>query len=176
MQRIIDTSNLVSPIRGIVTFRFLSDPEIADLLDHSEALEFEEGEPIVEEGEVSPYFYGIASGTVAVSVGEGETKAYVNSLGAGEVFGEAGIFMSVPRTATVTAQERAVILRVHRAELAGFLKRHPDSGNKILLVFIYSLLRKLKLADQELAYERKSDVAQEDVDAMVANLFGEKAI
>ena len=32
-----------------------------------------------------------------------------------------------------------------------------------------------ELADQELAYERKSDMAQEDVDAMVANMFGEKA-
>jgi CRP-like cAMP-binding protein len=82
--------------------------------------------------------------------------------------------MSVPRTATVRALERAVIIRLHRTELAGFLKRHPVAGNKMLIVFIYGLLRKLKLADQELAYERKSDMAQEDVDAMVANIFSEK--
>jgi CRP-like cAMP-binding protein len=174
MNNLEDKKTLFAPVRGIVTFRFLSDPEIGDLLDHSEALEFDEGEPIVEEGDVSPYFYGIASGTVAVSVGGEGKSVYVNSLGAGEVFGEAGIFMSVPRTATVTAQEKTVIIRVHRTEFALFLKRHPESGNKILLVFIYGLLRKLKLADQELAYERKSDAAQEDVDAMVANLFGDK--
>ena len=174
MDYLKDKSKLIVPVRGIVTFRFLDDAEILDLLNHSDALELDEGETIVKEGEVSPYFYGIAEGTVAVSVGEGEAKVYVNSLGAGDVFGEAGIFMSVPRTATVTAQEKTIIVRVHRAELAGFLRRYPESGNKILLVFIYGLLRKLKLADQELAYERKSDLAQEDVDAMVANLFGEK--
>jgi CRP-like cAMP-binding protein len=175
MKTLSDTGPLIAPVRGITTFRFLQDAEIVDLLEHAEALELEEGEVIVEEGEVSPYFYGIASGTVSVSVGGEDKQVYVNSLGAGDVFGEAGIFMSVPRTATVTAQETAVIIRVHRIELAGFLKRHPEAGNKILLVFIYGLLRKLRLADQELAYERKSDMAQEDVDAMVANLFGEKA-
>jgi CRP/FNR family transcriptional regulator, cyclic AMP receptor protein len=175
MKTLSDTASLVEPVRGIVTFRFLSDSEVLDILGHTEALELEEGEVIVEEGEVSPYFYGIARGTVSVSVaGEGR-QVYVNSLGAGDVFGEAGIFTSVPRTATVTAKSLSVIIRVHRSELAGFLKRHPEAGNKILLVFIYGLLRKLRLADQELAYERKSDLEQEDVDAMMAKLFEEQA-
>ena len=162
-------------MREIVVFRFLSDAEILDLLAHAEALELEEGEIIVKEGELSPYLYGIAEGTVAVSVGEEGKEVYVNSLGAGDVFGEAGIFMSVPRTATVTAQGRTVIVKLHRIELSAFLKRHAESGNKMLLVFIYGLLRKLRLANQELAYERKSDMGQEDVDAMVANLFGGNA-
>ena len=175
MTSIADKSGLAEAVRGIATFRFLEKAEILDLIEHSEALAFEEGEIVVEEGEVSPYFYGIAEGTVSVSLGEEGKEVYVNSLGPGEVFGEAGLFMSVQRTATVRAQGPTVILRIHRAEFAGFLKRYPPAGNKMLLVFIYGLLRKLKLADRELAYERKSDVAQEDVDAMVANIFGEKA-
>ena len=174
MKTIVDRSSLAQAARGIVTFRFFEETEMLYLLEHSEALEFEEGEIVVAEGEVSPFFYGIAEGTVSVSLGEEGKEVYVNSLGAGDVFGEAGLFMSVPRTATVRAQSRAVIVRIHRSELAGFLKRYPAAGNKMLIVFIYGLLRKLKLADQELAYERKSDMAQEDVDAMVANIFGEK--
>ena len=175
MNTVTDTASLIAPVRGIVTFRFLSDAELLDLIDHSEALEFEEGETIVEEGDLSPYFFGITEGFVAVSVGNGEKMAYVNSLGPGDAFGEAGIFMSVPRTATVTAQTRTVILRVHRTALAGFLKRHAEAGNKILLVIIFGLLRKLKLADQELAFERKADMSQTDIDAMVDGLFGDKA-
>jgi CRP/FNR family transcriptional regulator, cyclic AMP receptor protein len=174
MKVIVDKSGLIDAVRGIATFRFLEEAEAIDLLEHSEALAFGEGEVVVEEGEVSPYFYGIAEGTVAVSLGEEGKEVYVNSLGAGEVFGEAGLFMSVSRTATVRAQGSTVILRIHRSVLAGFLKRHPVAGNKMLIVFIYGLLRKLRLADQELAYERKSDASQEDVDAMVANIFGEK--
>lgn len=174
MKAIVERSGLAEAARAIVTFRFLEEDEMLDLLDHSEALEYEEGEVVVEEGEISPFFYGIAEGTVSVSLGEEGKEVYVNSLGAGDAFGEAGLFLSVPRTATVRALGRTVIVRIHRAELAGFLKRHPAGGNKMLIVFIYGLLRKLKLADQELAYERKSDMAQEDVDAMVANIFGEK--
>jgi CRP-like cAMP-binding protein len=175
MKAIAEKSGLVEAARGIVTFRFLEGAEMLDLLEHSEVFEFEEGEAVVEEGDVSPYFYGIAEGTVAVSIsGEGK-EVYVNSLGAGDVFGESGLFVSVPRTATVRAQGRAVIVKIHRSELALFMKRYPAAGNKILIVFIYALLRKLRLADQELAFERKSDMAQEDVDAMVASIFGEKA-
>jgi CRP/FNR family transcriptional regulator, cyclic AMP receptor protein len=174
MTTIDDKQGLAEAVRGIVTFRFLEEAEALYLLEHSEVVAFEEGETVVEEGEVSPYFYGIIDGTVAVSVGSEDKGVYVNSLGVGEVFGEAGLFMSVPRTATVRAQCRTIIIRMHRTELAGFLKRFPVAGNKMLIVFIYGLLRKLKLADQELAFERKSDASQEDVDAIVANIFGEK--
>jgi CRP/FNR family transcriptional regulator, cyclic AMP receptor protein len=174
MTVIANKSGLADALRKIVTFRFLEDAEALDLLERSDAFEFEEGEPVVEEGEVSPYLYGIAEGTVSVSLGSEGKEVYVNTLGAGEVFGEAGLFTSVPRTATVRAQCRTVIVRIHRAQLAGFLKRYPVAGNKMLVVFIYGLLRKLRLADQELAYERKSDAAQEDVDAMVASIFGVK--
>ena len=109
-----------------------------------------------------------------MSLGSGDKEVYMNSLGPGEVFGEAGLFMSVPRTATVRVEDSATIVRINRSEFAGFLKRHPVAGNKMLIVFIYGLLRKLKLADQELAYERKSDLSQDDVDSMVSSLFGEK--
>jgi CRP-like cAMP-binding protein len=174
MKIVSDKSGLADPVRSIVTFRLLGDAEVRDLLDHVDILELEEGEVVVEEGDVSPYLYGIVEGTVGVSVGSESKKVYVNSLGAGDVFGEAGIFMSVPRTATVTAQSEATIVRVHRTQLASFLRRYPEAGNKILLVFIYGLLRKLRLADEELAYERKSDLDQGDVDAMVASLLGEE--
>ena len=175
MKIVSDKSGLVGSVRSIVTFRLLGDEELRDLLGRVDVLELEEGENAVEEGDVSPYFFGIVDGTVGVSVGTGDKKVYMNSLGPGDVFGEAGIFMSVPRTATVTALSRALVLRVHRSQLASFLKRFPEAGNKILLVFIYGLLRKLKLADQELAYERKDDIDQGDVDAMVAGLLGEDA-
>jgi CRP/FNR family cyclic AMP-dependent transcriptional regulator len=171
--------SLIAPVRKIVTFRFLSDGEVIDLLGVSEVLEYEEGEPIVSEGEVSPYFFGIIEGTMSVGVtvaeeGGEEKQVYVTSLGPGDVFGEAGIFMSVKRTATVTALGPVVAIRIHRKELVRFLQRHAEAGNKILLTIIYSLLRKLRAANQELAYERKSDIGQDEIDSMVDGLFSER--
>lgn len=173
MTNIPDKQGCAALVHDILAFRFLDPGEIADLLAVSEIADFEEGEIIIEEGDFSPQFYGILEGTVAVNVREPEgNEVYVNSLGQGEVFGEAGIFMKVPRTASVVALGRARILSIQRREFAGFLERHPQSGNKVLLVIIYGLLRKLRQVNRELAFERKSDMKQEDVDAMIDGLFG----
>ncbi|MGO8694038.1 MAG: cyclic nucleotide-binding domain-containing protein [Rectinemataceae bacterium] len=167
---------LVEPVRRIVSFRFLTDGELVDLLSVSDILRIEEGEIIVEEGGISPYFYGIVEGTVSITVHESKEnkEVYINSLGPGDVFGEAGIFTRIRRTASVTALSSAAVLRIHRKDFVLFLKRHAEAGNKILLSIIFSLLRKLKLANEELAYERKSDISQDEIDTMVDNLFNEK--
>ena len=173
MTTITDKRPYVAKVKGIMAFRFLADYEAYDLLEQAELNQYEEGEPIVEEGDVTPYLYGILEGSMGISVRQEEDRqVYVNTLGAGDVFGEAGIFTSVARTATVTAQSSALVLAVHRDKLARFLKDHPEGGNKILLVIIYGLLLKLKAANQELAFERKDDMDQDGVDAMVESMFG----
>ena len=48
-----------------------------------------------------------------------------------------------------------------------FINKHQGAGNKILMLIIYSLLRKLRDANQEIAFERKSDVTQEDIDSII---------
>jgi hypothetical protein len=40
------------------------------------------------------------------------------------------------------------------------------------MMIIFSLLRKLKGSNQELAYERKDDAQQDDIDALVQDLLG----
>jgi CRP-like cAMP-binding protein len=175
MKLIENKRDFVQALRRIITFRFLSDGEILDLLAESDLVAYDEGEAIVNEGEVSPYFFGILDGTVSVCVSEKDGgQVYVNSLGPGDVFGEAGIFMKVKRTATITALGAVTVYRVERSHLVRFIKRHSDAGNKILLVIIFSLLRKLRMVNQELAFERKSDIGQDEIDAMVENLFAEK--
>ncbi len=163
-------------VHDIVTFRFLGDAEIIDLFTISDIFEAEEDEVLIEEGEISPYLFGIIEGTVSVSVKENEGKqVYVTSLGPGDVFGEAGVFSKVRRTARVTALGKTIVIRLHRNGLVHFLRVHPEAGNKILLAIIFSLLRKLRQANQELAYERKEDLGQEDIDSMLQGLLDDKA-
>ncbi len=174
MADIVRNVQFIDDVRKIISYKFLTDGEILDLLAVSEIVEYSLEEPIVEEGEVSPFFFGIIKGTVSISVCEAEgNPVYVNTLGAGDVFGEAGIFLSVKRTATVTCQGDVTIIRIERKELVKFIKKHPEAGNKILFVIIYSLLRKLRMVNQELAFERRSDIPQEDIDTMVSNLFSD---
>lgn len=52
-----------------------------------------------------------------------------------------------------------------------FVKKNPIASNKIFMIMIYSLLQKLKEANRELAYERKSDYNQADIDDLINNLI-----
>jgi hypothetical protein len=65
-----------------------------------------------------------------------------------------------------------VLFRLTRQELIRFIKKYPTTGNKILMVVIYSLLNKLREANQELAFERRVDVGQADVDSIVNEFTG----
>ena len=48
----------------------------------------------------------------------------------------------------------------------------PIAASALLMMIIFSLLRKLKESNQELAYERKEDFAQDDIDALVNDMLG----
>ncbi len=155
-----------------MTFRYLGDDELTALIQAGTVLEYDGEEPIVREGEIDQCFFGILRGTVSVSVQENEGKdVFICALGAGEVFGEAGFFLKIKRTASVIAQDKTTVFRLTRGSLAKYIRSHPSAGNKILMITIYGLLRKLRMANQELAYERKSDMAQSDIDDLVNGLL-----
>jgi CRP/FNR family transcriptional regulator, cyclic AMP receptor protein len=155
-------------INDILLFKFLSGREVEDLLRMCEIQVFEEGERIVQQGEVEQAFYAVIDGSVEVSVAEGRRKnVYICTIGSGEVFGEAGMFMKVKRTANVNSLARTALLHITRGDFIQFIKKYPTTGNKILMVTVYSLLKKLREANQELAFERQFDIEQDDVDSIV---------
>ncbi|WP_319560248.1 cyclic nucleotide-binding domain-containing protein [Marispirochaeta sp.] len=172
MQRFTDKKSYSSELRSLLLFRPLNDDEIAKFADRSEIIAYKENEKIVVEGEVDPSFFVVIRGMVNVTVEQKGNDVFISAIGPGDVFGEAAMFMKVKRTADVIAAQDTVLLRIQRPELMGFIKDYPRAGNKILMLIIYSLLRKLRAANQELAFERRADIHQDDVDALVAQLAG----
>ena len=161
----------LSLIRNIVLFRVLSDEEFSYLLDLSSITFQKDGDLIVREGEVNQSLFAVVDGSVKVSVQENTgNQVYLCTIGSGEVFGEAGMFLKLSRTANVLSCDSSIILRITRESMMSFIKRFPTAGNKILMVVIHSLLRKLRGSNQELAFERQMDTCQDDIDAIVANL------
>jgi len=159
-------------VRNIITFKYLEDKELDLLMKIGAVIEYGLEEPIVQEGEIEHYFFGILEGTVSVTVQEtGGKSVFICSLGAGDVFGEAGFFMNIKRTASVISLGRTVTLRINREVIAELIREFPEAGNKILLTTIYGLLRKLRASNQELAYERKSDMDQGDIDDLVNGIL-----
>lgn len=167
-----DAKSWRKAVHGIITFRYLNDVELDRLLGIAAIIEYGQDEVIVQEGEIEQQFFGILEGTVAVSVHEGEGKdVFICSLGVGDVFGEAGFFMNIKRTASVVALGKTVVIRLNREDIASLIREEPTAGSKIFLTTIYGLLRKLRAANQELAYERKADMNQDDIDDLVSRLL-----
>lgn len=170
MQTLKLTSSISEKIKKILTFRFLNEKELMQLIKISSIEKFDSDEPIIKQGEIDQSFYAIIEGSVKVTVVENNQKeAYICTIGDGEIFGEAGIFLEVKRTANVTSCSEGTLLKISREAMIKFIKEHPRSGNKILMLIIYSLLKKLKEVNQELAFERKSDAGQDDIDSIIRN-------
>jgi CRP/FNR family cyclic AMP-dependent transcriptional regulator len=161
-------------IRSVMPFRFLDKIRMGDLLNLSQVQYYEEGEIIICQGDVNQSFYSILSGSVKVTANRGSDggESYICTIGKGEIFGEAGMFLKVPRTANVICASQAEVVMITRRNLLQFIKIFPMEGNKVLMMIIFSLLRKLKESNQELAYERKDNASQDDIDALVNDMLG----
>lgn len=175
MERLALGPEWAEGMKRIITFRFLDPVEIENLLKSAAILKYKEGEIIIEEGEISPFFFGVIDGPLSVSVKDTTGKQiYVSALGPGDVFGEAGIFIKVKRTARVSVQGDATVVRFHRQDIINFIRQYPEAGNKIMFVIVFGLLRKLRTMNQELAYERKSEMDQDDIDDIMEKFFAEQ--
>jgi len=172
MKKLKLDSSIMRAIKEILTFRFLTEQELETLVHISRIEKFDVNEKVISQGEINQSFYAIINGTVKVTVQENKGKeAYICTIGNGEIFGEAGIFTKVKRTASVICLDDTTVMTIPRDSMFKFIKDYPRSGNKILMLIIYSLLKKLKEVNQELAYERKSDADQDDIDSIIQNFM-----
>jgi len=166
-----DFDYLVNKLKQSDIFKVLTDEETKYLIQISEFIQCKEGEEIIKEGEISSYLYVILKGTVSVMVKqkhEGKEKdIYICTIGEGDVIGEAAIFSNVKRTANVVVDKELSALKLERKVFVHFIKKFPTAGIKILMLIIYSLLKKLKEVNHELAFERKATIDQSDVDNVI---------
>jgi CRP/FNR family cyclic AMP-dependent transcriptional regulator len=160
-------------LKEFSVFKYFGDEAMRAFFEKAEILSFKAGDTIIQEGEKSPYFYAVLEGTANVTVETDSKQVFISTAGEGAVFGEAGIFLNVKRTANVMSAADSVLLRIHRNDLLRFIKDRPSDGIKFLMIIIYSLLKKLRDANQELAFERKADIAQEDIDSMVKEIMSD---
>jgi CRP-like cAMP-binding protein len=101
-------------LRDIPLFAILTDDQRDAIAAKLEEREAEPGDHLSSEGGAGYFFFVIESGGATVSR-DGETLA---KFGAGDFFGEAAIFRTRRRTATVTATKPTVLLAMFGADFA----------------------------------------------------------
>jgi len=81
-------------------------------------------DPILIEGEDAKSMYWLVRGSVRVTSRDGESTHA--ELKPGAFFGEIGILMDIPRTASITANTRSLIVRLNKEDLQRELPSYPD--------------------------------------------------
>jgi signal transduction histidine kinase len=95
---------------------------------------YEPGAVIIREGEIGDSIFVIGSGAADVLLSvDGEPEVLLATMRPGETFGEMGFFECRPRSATVRARERCVVLEVSGEALRSLADAHPEIGFRLLL-------------------------------------------
>lgn len=103
-----------------------ADEILAELAKLGETRTWEPGTAVVNEGDVADCMYIVHAGELrAVVAGDGGRTVELNTLGAGEFFGEL-MLSGERRAATVEVTVRARLTRVGRAEVEQVLISRPD--------------------------------------------------
>jgi len=166
--------SLIELMKPVILFKYLDDEMLDEVLGISEVVQLEGKQRIIEQGDIDPHLYVVLTGSVSVSVSESSGQdVYVAAIGAGDVFGEAGMFIKSRRTANITTMSDSTLLRIHRQKFIQFVKQRPSAGIKMLMIIIFSLLRKLKESNTELAFERKAQLDQDDIDSLIDGFMKE---
>lgn len=115
---------------------------------------WEPGTTVVNEGDAADAMYLIHSGELrAYVIGDGGRVVELNTLGAGEFFGEL-MLSGEGRAATVQVMRRARLTRVTRAEAERLLGERPD----LALELVQSLVQRVRTLTRTVGHLASSDV------------------
>ncbi|SIQ81181.1 Cyclic nucleotide-binding domain-containing protein [Alkalispirochaeta americana] len=167
----VKKDTLLPQLKKARLFRHLPDEAIEKLIECSRFVEYDPQEILIREHAVEQDVYVILSGACSVMVHQEGGDAYVATLGAGQVVGEAAIFSNMPRIATVLAQDTVRLMCFERTAFLKVLQDDPRSGMKVLFMIVHNLMMKLREVNLELAFERRDDGGQAEVDQLIESLI-----
>ncbi len=169
----VDHHNYVKMIKANMLFRYMSEEEFLKFLAGAELMKYTNGEIIISQGEVSQFLYCLIKGSVEVSAYEKEDDFFIYALEEGEIFGEAALFLTELRIANVKSSGDSLIIRINRSNLIKFISEYSQAGNRILIMIIYSLLKKLRASTKEITVARKLYAEVKKMKAQMEKLLQE---
>jgi small-conductance mechanosensitive channel/CRP-like cAMP-binding protein len=119
-------------LRSTPLFRALPRELLTQLGASSRKIRFRQGEIILRQGAVGTEMYVVDAGAVRVSVQrDAGAGAPVQTLRAGDFFGEMSLLVGDPRAATVTAETDCDLLVIDKPALAAVFERQPEFVQEI---------------------------------------------
>jgi predicted GNAT family N-acyltransferase len=101
------------------------------------------GEDVLRKGDSSSEMFLIIDGAVEVTESPRGQRRVLTTLGAGQLFGEAGFLMNTPRSADVTAIADSQLVVLDVDGFAGLSEKHPAVALKVMRNLSRSLCMRL---------------------------------
>ncbi len=141
-------ANVTGPtayLRQVELLSPLSEADLQRLVTLARNVELPAGSWLMREGEAGEEMFVVLSGSLEVSIVEGQVNEVVATRGPGDVVGEMALLGSGRRTASVRAATPVTLLAVDREALAALLSCSVDAATTI---YRTSLEREHALAGQ----------------------------
>lgn len=132
---------------GLRLFRGLAEKDLATLLFHAELIECAANDYLIREGEQEQHLFVLISGAVDINKRAFGIQKTIQTLGAGECFGEMSLIECRSRSASVRAKAPCKLLRIDGGEI----DRLPEIASKLYRNIAIMLSQRLRSANEMLA-------------------------
>ncbi len=138
-------------LHQIPLLRHVSYPQLVRVLNITTSRTYEAGERVVDEGDEGDELFVVLTGSVEVHASD----AVIATLGVGEHFGEMTLVDKAPRSASVTAKEKSLLLSIRRRDFFDMIRKDSDVAVKLLWSFLGVLAQRLRTTSKELGLARE---------------------
>jgi CRP-like cAMP-binding protein len=118
-------SDIVALLRSHRLFAETDLEALTGLVGRGQMLALREGDLLIRHGDDSEAAYVLVEGWARVRLDTGYGAVHLSTVSAPALVGEIGVFMGVPRTATIEAAVPLRALRIASADLARFGRENP---------------------------------------------------
>ncbi|MBI2567166.1 MAG: cyclic nucleotide-binding domain-containing protein [Candidatus Schekmanbacteria bacterium] len=157
----LDWTMRVEHLRGVFLFNQMSDQELLRVLRCVYEEHRRPGAIIIREGEPGDRFHILVQGTAEVTV----SGVLLQTMRAGQHFGELALVDNSPRSATVTALDAVHLLTIKRNDLLELLESDAEIARKLLWAFLGNVTERLRSVSHQLADKSRPISKAVDVDA-----------
>lgn len=126
------TIDRVVALQGVPLFGAVPGRVLAAVAQRATEVEVVAGARVIEAGAVEDHLFAVVRGRLRVHAGERSIAA----LGPGSTVGELAALVPEPRSASVTALEPSVLLRIDKAVLDELLADRPELASLIITALV----------------------------------------
>lgn len=129
----------VETLRRVPLFTKVEPAKLKLLVFASERLNYQSGETLFSQGDIADSAYIILDGAVDICINGPHGIVKVAEAGKDSIIGEIGILCDVPRTATIIASTRLMVLKITKELFLQMMLDFPSIAVEITRVLAHRL-------------------------------------